>query len=242
MAQLRGRARHSAVENNASAHSLPLWAELGFTLLLVFVLSFTLKTFVVESFYVPTGSMRPSIEVNDRVLVSKLAPGMFKVHRGDIIVFRDPGGWSTSQPALPDSTGLAAWLHGVAQSLGLAPASSDEFLLKRVIAVGGDLVECEGAGAPVTVNGVALDETYLMPGAAPSEIAFRVTVPEGAVWVMGDNREDSYDSRYHQDDELKGCVALDQVVGVAKIRLWPLSRLGIIRNPGSVFEYVPDPS
>jgi signal peptidase I len=218
-----------------------LGLELGFTLLLVLVVAFVLKTFLIQSFYIPSESMEPTLQRDDRVIVSKLAPGPLNVHRGDVIVFHDPGGWSTGEVALPNSTGVSAWLHGVAQSLGLAPATSEEFLIKRIIGLPGDVVACEGAGAPVTVNGTAIDETpYLMPGANPSDIAFRVEVPAGAVWVMGDNRADSYDSRYHQDQELRGALALDKVVGVSKIRLWPLNRFQIMKIPAAVFEDVPD--
>ncbi|MDR2378417.1 MAG: signal peptidase I, partial [Bifidobacteriaceae bacterium] len=117
---------------------------------------------------------------------------------------------------------------------------SDEYLIKRVIAVGGDEVACLGAGQPVTVNGVALDEVYIMPGAEPSNAEFSARVPDGAVWVMGDNRPRSGDSRFHRQGDLGGAVALEDVVGVAKIRLWPLSRLSLLRNPGEVFAAVPD--
>jgi signal peptidase I len=203
------------------------------------VASFVLKTFVIQSFYIPTQSMEPTLQADDRVVVSKLAPGPFRVHRGDVVVFRDPGGWSSQQAALPDQTGLSAWLLGFAQALGLAPASSEEFIIKRVIAVAGDQVACDGSGAPVTVNGAALHETYIMPGAEPSQMAFSVQVPPNAVWVMGDNRPESADSRFHQDQELDGAVALEDVVGVAKVRLWPLSRFSLIRNPGTVFAQVP---
>ncbi|MDR1187240.1 MAG: signal peptidase I [Bifidobacteriaceae bacterium] len=240
MTILRGGPRHGAGRPGpAPLVYRPFWVDIGFTLLATLVASFVLKTFVIQSFYIPSQSMEPTLQADDRVVVSKLAPGPFKVHRGDIVVFHDPGGWSNQQTALPDETGLGAWLAGFAQALGLAPASSEEFVIKRVIGLGGDQVACDGPGSPVTVNGVALGETYIMPGADPSAMVFSVRVPEGALWVMGDNRPESGDSRYHQADKLLGAVSLDDVVGVAKVRLWPLSRFALLRNPGDVFEGVP---
>jgi signal peptidase I len=221
----------------------PIWVDIGFTVLVTLVASFVLKTFLIQSFYIPSQSMEPVLRSDDRVVVSKLAPGPLKVHRGDIVVFRDPGGWSSNATALPQETGVGAWIVGLTQALGLAPASSDEFLIKRVIGLPGDQVACDGGGNPLTVNGVAITETsYVMPGSSPSSGAFSITVPEDAVWVMGDNRDHSADSRFHMDQELGGAVAIDDVVGVAKIRLWPLNRLSLLRNPGDVFANVPDPS
>jgi signal peptidase I len=217
-------------------------AEVGFLLLVVLVASFVLKTFVIQSFYIPSGSMIPTLEKQDRVIVSKLAPEILDVHRGDIVVFHDPGGWTTTAAELPDNEGARAWLYGVAQALGFAPVTSEEFLIKRIIGLPGDEVSCEGGGAPVVVNGTALDEPYVFPGAEPSVDAFDVVVPDGAVWVMGDNRPNSWDSRAHQDQALKGAVAVDDLVGVAMVRTWPLSRFGLLRNPGSVFAEVKAPS
>ncbi|MDR3106961.1 MAG: signal peptidase I [Bifidobacteriaceae bacterium] len=238
---LRGGARHDSGRVKAAPLVYrSIWVDIGFTLLATLVASFVLKTFVIQSFYIPSESMEPTLLNDDRVVVSKLAPGVFDVHRGDIVVFSDPGGWSSQHSALPDQTGLGAWLLGFTQALGLAPASSEDFLIKRVIGVAGDEVACAGGGDPVTVNGVALDETYVVPGAEPSISAFTVEVPPDSVWVMGDNRPRSGDSRLHQSDGQGGAVALDDVVGVAKVRLWPLSRFALLRNPGEVFAAVPD--
>ena len=219
-----------------------LLAELAFVVLVVLVASFALKTFVIQTFWIPSHSMDITLEPNDRVMVTKLAPGLLSIHRGDIVVFHDPGGWAGQSGSPDEQKGRAASLVlGVAQALGLAPTSSEEFLIKRVIGLPGDTVSCEGSSAPVLVNGVALDETYLHPGVQPSSMAFDIEVPKDAIWVMGDNRDNSADSRAHQDQDLNGAVAIDQVVGVAQLRTWPLSRFGLLRNPGAVFAEVPNP-
>jgi signal peptidase I len=224
--------------------------EIAFVVLAALVLSFVLKTFLVQSFFIPSQSMENTFLEDDRVMVSKLAPGPFGVHRGDIVVFADPG-W-LSGPELPRETGMAAWLSGAMQALGLAPSTADSYLIKRVIGTGGDRVECvlsdedvDGNGqmdGKIAVNGVTLDEeVYLKPGEIPCEAELNVLVPEGSLWLMGDNRGHSGDSRAHQNLPGGGAVELDKVVGVAKVRTWPLNRLALLRNPGAVFSSVPEP-
>jgi signal peptidase I len=237
---LRGGGRHSlARPAGGRPGAAQLGLELAFTALVVVVAAFALKTFVVQTFYIPSKSMQDTLQIDDRITVSKLAPGLFDVHRGDIVVFHDPGGWSDGQAALPAARGFGAWVLGVVQALGFAPESANDFLVKRVVGQPGDVVACAGPGQPVTVNGVALDEVYLKPGVEPSAVAFSVRVPADAFWVMGDNRANSMDSRYHQDQALGGAIPAGNVVGVAKARLWPLSRAAVLRNPGAVFEGVP---
>jgi signal peptidase I len=216
--------------------------DVGFVVVAAIVLSFLLKTFVIQSFYIPSESMEPTLIKWDRVVVTKLAPGMLELHRGDIVVFHDPGGWVGQNAPLPQTGPVTGALRSVAQAIGLAPADSEDFVIKRVIGLGGDRVACRGKGLPVTVNGVPLDETYLAPGIDPSETAFDVVVPPDAVWLMGDNRNRSADSRSHMDEALGGAVSLEDVVGVAQVRTWPFDRFGLLRNPGSVFASVPNPN
>ena len=117
------------------------------------------------------------------------------------------------------------------------------YLIKRLIGLPGDVVECKGAGQPVTINGVAINETsYIRPGVDPSAFPFSVTVTEGRVFVMGDNRANSADSRYHQDDGDRGLVPISDVVGVGIAKYWPLDRLGAIDDHHEVFKDVPDAS
>jgi signal peptidase I len=210
-------------------------------------LSFLLKQVLVQTFSIPSGSMAQTLEEGDRVLVSKLAPGPLAVHRGDIVVFKDPGEWLSPPPAANRSIVGEVW-HAFLQGVGLAPPDDDQFLIKRVIGMGGDTVECQVAGAgqagALSVNGEVLSEPYLAEGAMPCTEQLSVTVPDGAVWVMGDNRQGSMDSRYHRGGESDGAVDMDLVVGVAKVRLAPftkLSRLALLRNPGATFVDVPHP-
>ena len=201
------------------------------------VLSVVIKTFLVQSFFIPTGSMESTLEVDDRVLVSKLAPGPLDVHRGDIVVFKDPGGWLE-----PSEPGPGGWRGAVDEALtfiGLLPQDAGEHLIKRVIGLPGDTVECCDDRGRVLVNGVPLNEPYLNPGSRPSEIEFEVVVPADSLWVMGDNRQNSRDSRYHQGDPGGGAVPMDNVVGVTFLTLWPFDRFTVLRNPGETFADVP---
>ncbi len=202
------------------------------------VLSMLIKTFLVQSFFIPTGSMEQTLAVGDRVLVSKLAPGPLDVHRGDIVVFTDPGGWLQPGAQRP-SAGVGGTVREVLTFVGLLPQDDGEHLIKRVIGLPGDTVACCDPQGRVSVNGVPLDEPYLYPGARPSEIEFSVLVPEGRLWVMGDNRQNSQDSRYKLGDPGGGTIPLDGVVGVAFVTLWPFDRAGALRNPGATFAAVP---
>ncbi len=201
------------------------------------LLSVLIKTFLVQSFFIPTGSMESTLEVDDRVLVSKLAPGPWDVHRGDIVVFKDPGGWLE-----PEEDGPGGWQGAVSDALtfvGLFPQDAGEHLIKRIIGLPGDTVECCDDQGRVIVNGVPIDEPYLNAGSRPSEIDFSVVVPEDSLWVMGDNRQNSRDSRYHQGEPGGGAIPADNVVGVAFLTLWPLDRATVLRNPGNTFAQVP---
>ncbi|MDR1824416.1 MAG: signal peptidase I [Bifidobacteriaceae bacterium] len=236
--------RRAAAGRGAKRKGRRALGDLAFVVVAALVLSFLLKTFLIQSFYIPSGSMIPTFELNDRVLVTKLAPKALDLHRGDIVVFHDPGNWvSATEDAKnqADDGSFLAMLHKVAAAVGLAPSPSDDYLIKRVIGLPGDRVSCAGPGLPVMVNGVAINEPYIAAGANPSDIVFDVVVPDGAIWVMGDNRAHSADSRKHMSEALGGAVAIKQVVGVAQVRTWPLSRLALLKNPAAVFADVPEP-
>jgi signal peptidase I len=207
--------------------------DLIIILIVAFVVSFLLKTFLVRSFYIPSQSMEQTLQVNDRILVNQLVPDVVGVQRGDIVVFKDPGGWLHPSSALPPQG-----FEKVLQAVGLAADTSDEYVVKRVIGVGGDRVSCCDAEGRVMVNGVSLDEPYAVipPGETrASAIDFDVEVPEGSVWVMGDNRYQSKDSRYNQDQPGKGFVPEEEIVGRAFLLNWPLSHFGWLGTPEGTF-------
>ncbi len=205
--------------------------ELPGIVITALVISVLIKTFLVQAFYIPSGSMENTLLVNDRVLVNKLADKPDEIHRGDVIVFRDPGGWLNG-PQTASRGGLLGLVRDGLVFVGLAPAAGEEDLIKRVIGVGGDKVVGTTAGK-VTVNGVPLDEPYLFPGDKPSEQDFSVTVPAGELWVMGDHRSVSEDSRFHTEQPGKGFVPVDDVIGRAFVIVWPLDRTSVLHRPAT---------
>lgn len=203
------------------------------------VLALVIKTFLVQAFFIPSESMENTLLVGDRVLVNKLVPGVMDLHRGDVVVFKDPGGWLTPESPVDEGPVRNA-IRSSLTFVGLLPQDSGEHLIKRVIGLPGDVVACCDARGKVTVNGAAIDEPYLFPGNAPSTLDFSVTVPRNRLWVMGDHRAVSEDSRYHPTLE-QGTISVDDVVGKAFVVVWPLGRAGSVTSAGSAFDKVPDP-
>ena len=208
--------------------------DLVIILLVAFVASFLLKTFLVRSFYIPSGSMEDTLQVNDRILVNQLVPTPFDVRRGDIVVFEDPGGWLHPEAVESDPSAFERLL----QTVGLAAETSHRYVVKRVIGIGGDHVECCDAEGRIMVNGIPIDEPYIKLPAdetAASGVDFDVVVPESAVWVMGDNRYASKDSRYNQDQPGNGFVLNEEIVGRAFLLNWPFERFRWIGSSEEVF-------
>jgi len=212
-----------------SKRRIPGWLEVILLAGVALLVSLLVKTFFMQMFFVPSGSMEPLFLVDDRILVEKVSGWDGEVERGDVVVFEDPGGWLPPQPELNR-------FQKALSTVGLYPTGGH--LVKRVIGVGGDHVECCDSEGRVSVNGVPLDEGYLKdPG---QQRPFDVRVPEGRLWVMGDNRSNSEDSRYHQNLPGKGSIPADRVVGRVWAIAWPLDRFAVLDRP-ETYDQVLDP-
>ncbi len=210
------------------------WKELPLLVVIALVLALIIKTFLVQAFSIPSDSMQNTLQQGDRVLVDKLTPWFGdKPSRGEVVVFHDPGHWLEGTP--PTTTNpVAKGIQSVLSFIGLMPSANEKDLIKRVIAVGGDTVECKGNG-PVIVNGRPLTEPYIYPGNTPcSDKPFGpIKIAPNKIWVMGDHRQDSLDSRYHQDLPGGGQVDDKEVVGRAIVIAWPVNRLNTLPIPST---------
>lgn len=204
------------------------------------VLSVAIKAFLIRSFYIPSGSMLETLQINDRIIVNVMAPELVPIEHGDVVVFRDPGGWLGAIPTT-EKEPIQELTDFVLGTFGITAPDSAEHLVKRVIGLPGDTVECCDPQGRLLINGVPIDEPYLAPGANPSDVEFKVTIPEGNYWVMGDNRGNSTDSRFHQDLPSKGFVDESFIVGKAFVISWPIAHFEWLSNFPEVFSDVPKP-
>ena len=195
-------------------------------LIVALLISVLIKTFLLQAYYVPSGSMENTLQVGDRIAVNRMARDAEDIHRGDVVVFVDPGGWLAEQP--DTRSGFERGMSNVLQAVGLLPQNTGHHLVKRVIGVGGDRVACCTDQGLLTVNGEPIEEDYLKDGAAPSLQEFSVTVPQDHLWVMGDNRSNSRDSRYHELEEGNGFVPVANVEGRAWAIFYPFSHFGTL--------------
>ena len=214
-----------------------LWVQAregGTVILYALVIAFLVKTFLLRGFYIPSGSMEQTLQVNDRVFINVAGSYFSEPKRGDVIVFKDSQGWipSTQKTSNPLKDGLSF--------VGILPDTSSNFLVKRVIGTPGDVVESDGTGK-IKVNGVEITEPYLYPGNPPSEVPFKVTVPAGKYFVMGDHRSNSADSRYHISDGT-AFISKDDVQGNVFVVAWPLNHFGLLQDQSSVFSSIPEPT
>jgi signal peptidase I len=205
------------------------------------IISFVIKTFFIRSFYIPSGSMFDTLQINDRIIVNQLVPNVVPLERGDVVVFRDPGGWLGNTPEKPAGHPLAQIGDFLSTVIGLSAPDNDQHLVKRVIGKGGDHIICCDRDNRITINGQAIIETYIAKGSNPSNTEFDVIVPKDSFWVMGDNRGNSEDSRYHPDTPGKGFVSKSYVVGRAFVISWPFPHMSWLDNFPNVFKDVPAP-
>jgi signal peptidase I len=207
------------------------WRELPILVVIALLLAVVIKTFAIQAFWIPSGSMENTLEINDRVLVNKIVYHIRDIHRGDIVVFNGDGSWDPG-PIPTNGNIFQQFGAGFASMFGFGHPG--DILIKRVIGIPGDRVACCDAQGQITVNGVALTEqSYLYPGSAPSETRFNIVVPQGRLWVMGDNRLWSADSRDHMGDPGGGTVPESAVIGRAFIIIWPPSRWRILPIPAT---------
>jgi signal peptidase I len=201
-----------------------LLKELPILVVVALVVSLFIKTFVVQFFYIPSGSMENTLQIKDRVAVNKVPFISSSINRGDVVVFRDPDNW------LPeiidyDTNKYVAKAKSALVAVGVLPNPAKQYLVKRVVGVAGDHIVCCTKAGNLTINDVEVTEPYIYGGNKPSEMKFDVTVPEGKIWVMGDHRGASADSRYHQEDINKGFVPLSRVTGRVVAVIWPFKNI-----------------
>jgi signal peptidase I len=195
------------------------------------VLTLLVKAFLVQVYRIPSASMENTLQIGDRVLVNKVVYHLRDIARGDIVVFSGQDSWGPDAPP-PPSNPVVRVFDDVLSGLGLH--SDQTYYIKRVIGLPGDHVVCCDAQGRITVNGVALNESqYVYPGEQPSTIKFSTVVPSGHLWVMGDHRGDSEDSRYHPDDPGGGAIPESQVVGRAFFIIWPPSQFHDLPIPNT---------
>lgn len=204
-----------------------LLRELPILVILALLVSLLIKSFFVQFFYIPSGSMENTLQIKDRVAVNRVPFIGNDISRGDVIVFRDPAGWLPEASSVDGNRVTNAIREGLV-IVGVVPNPAKQYLVKRVIGVAGDKVVAKDQ--VLTINGKPTHEPYIFAGNTPSDTDFNITVPEGKVWVMGDHRGASGDSRVHQDDVNNGMVPVEKITGRVIATIWPLSQIGFISS------------
>lgn len=204
-----------------------LLRELPLLVVLALIVSLFIKSFLVQFFFIPSGSMENTLQVKDRVAVNRIPFIDSTIERGDVIVFRDPAGW-LPEASEPTGNRVINTIRDGLVLVGVVPNPAKQYLVKRVIGVAGDQVIAKDS--VLTINGKETFEPYIFAGNSPSDTDFNITVPEGKLWVMGDHRGASGDSRVHQDDIHNGMVPVDKVTGRVFATIWPLNQIGLISS------------
>ena len=205
--------------------------EFPILIIVALAVSLLIKTFLVQFFYIPSGSMENTLQIGDRVAVNKLPFISKTINRGDVVVFRDPANW-LPEPYEASGNKILGKVKDGLVTVGVLPNPAKQYLVKRVMGVAGDKVICCDNGK-LTINGKETSEPYIFAGNKASDLDFNITVPEGKIWVMGDHRGSSADSRYHQDDVNNGFVPVSKITGQVFATIWPLKSVGLVpgQNP-----------
>lgn len=203
--------------------------EFPVLIVVALVVSLFIKTFVVQFFFIPSGSMENTLQIDDRVAVNRIPFISNNISRGDVVVFRDPDNWLPAAD-VSESPIVIAKLRTALVAVGVLPNPAKQYLVKRVVGVAGDHVICCTNTGKITVNGKEMIEPYIYAGNVPSDMNFDVTVPKGKLWVMGDHRGASADSRFHQEDINKGFVPLNRVTGRVLAVIWPIKNISFVPN------------
>lgn len=199
--------------------------EIVIVLVIALTLSFVVKTFLFRPFFIPSASMEQTLLVGDRIFANQIGPNFTGYQRGDIVVFKDTQGWlSQEQKPAPN------FVENAMVFVGLAPDPANDYLIKRIIGAPGDRVTCCDTQGRISINGKVVNESYAVPTPPDAYLAFDVQVPTEQYWVMGDNRPNSVDSRFHSDAPLKGFIARKDIVGTAALIAWPLDRIRVLGN------------
>ncbi len=213
-----------------------LWAavrELLITVGIALILSSLVRIFLFQVFYVPSASMEDTLLLQDRIVATKITKPFTDIKRGEIVVFKDPGDW------LPEYESNRNFFLHFLSVVGLLPSDAGDDLVKRVVGIGGDTIKCCSENGRILINGFELnDESFVKPDTETNQVEFEITVPEKRVFVMGDNRPDSRDSRFHLETAY-GTVPEKNIVGVVNLRIWPFSRFSTLKIPES-FNLIPD--
>ncbi|HEX4831291.1 MAG TPA: signal peptidase I [Trebonia sp.] len=215
--------------------------ELVVVVVAALVLTILIKAFLVQVFSIPSASMENTLQINDRILVNRLVYHLRGIDRGDVVVFSGDGSWGPEPPPPPSNPVAKAW-DDFTDLVGVSAPGTD--YVKRVIGLPGDHVACCTAGGQLTVNGVPLSESsYLYPGdtsGSGDPRPYNITVPPGRLFVLGDHRSDSADSRYHFEttpgipgSTPDGTIPENEVVGRAFVIIWPTSRIGDLPIPNT---------
>ena len=207
--------------------------EFPFLIVVALVVSLLIKSFLVQFFFIPSGSMENTLQIDDRVAVNRLPFISNNIKRGDVVVFRDPDNWLPAAD-VSDSPFVIAKAKAALVAVGILPNPAKQYLVKRVVGVAGDRVICCTTTGKITVNGQEMVEPYIYAGNVPSDMNFDVTVPKDKLWVMGDHRGASADSRYHQEDINKGFVPLNRVTGRVLAVIWPIKNFGLVGSYSSL--------